>query len=169
VDVGRQQRIASVLTQHHDLAQTTIYSSHYLFETLRLLGRTDLVLKRLNDWDALTQNGLKTTIESPEPTRSDCHAWGAHPVFHFFATLLGIRPAAPGFREVTIHPQLGGLKEAEGTLVHPQGEISVRCRCEGDGMQVEVLLPAGVTGTLVSGDARYSLPDGYSRMEMPLR
>jgi len=169
VDVGRQQRIASVLTQHHDLAQTTIYFSHYLFETLRVLGRTDLVLKRLNDWDALTQNGLKTTIESPEPTRSDCHAWGAHPVFHFFATLLGIRPAAPGFREVTIHPQLGGLKEAEGTLVHPQGEISVRCRCEGDGMQVEVLLPAGVTGTLVSGDARYSLPDGYSRMEMPLR
>ena len=33
-------------------------------------------------------------------TRSDCHAWGAHPVFHFYATVLGIRPAAPGFRRV---------------------------------------------------------------------
>ncbi|GIV20046.1 MAG: hypothetical protein KatS3mg023_1797 [Armatimonadota bacterium] len=169
VDAARQQRIASVLTQPNELAQTTIYFSHYLFETLRVLGRTDLILKRLDDWYALTQNGLKTTIESPEPTRSDCHAWGAHPVFHLFATILGIRPAAPGFREVVIHPQLGGLNQAEGTLVHPQGEISVRCRREGEKMQVEVLLPTGVRGTLVSGDTRHPIPDGHSRMEIPGR
>lgn len=169
VDVGKQERIARVLTQPNDLAQTTIYFSHYLFETLRVLGRTDLILKRLDDWYALTQNGLKTTIESPEPTRSDCHAWGAHPVFHFFATILGIRPAAPGFREVVIHPQLGGLNEAQGTLVHPRGEISVRCRREADRMQVEVLLPAGVTGTLISGETSRPVPDGHSRTELPLR
>lgn len=167
VDAAKQERIARVLTQPNDLAQTTIYFSHYLFETLRVLGRTDLILKRLDDWYALTQNGLKTTIESPEPTRSDCHAWGAHPVFHFFATILGIRPAAPGFREVMIHPQLGGLNEAQGTLVHPRGEISVHCRREGDRMQVEVSLPAGVTGTLVSGGTRHSIPEGYTRMEVP--
>ncbi len=169
VDTLRQERIAHVLTQPNDLAQTTIYFSHYLFEALRVLGRTDLILKRLDDWYALTRNGLKTTIESPEPTRSDCHAWGAHPVFHFFATILGIRPAAPGFREVMIHPQLGGLNEAQGTLVHPRGEISVHCRREGGKMQVEVLLPAGVRGTLVSGDICQLIPNGYSRMEIPGR
>ncbi|MDW8321076.1 MAG: alpha-L-rhamnosidase C-terminal domain-containing protein [Armatimonadota bacterium] len=168
VDAERQGRIARVLTQPNDLAQTTIYFSHYLFETLRLLERTDLILKRLDDWYALTRKGLKTTIESPEPTRSDCHAWGAHPVFHFFATLLGIRPAAPGFREVVIQPQLGGLNEAQGTLVHPRGEISVRCYREGDRMQVEMLLPAGVKGTLVSGESRQPLPDGYSRKEISI-
>lgn len=167
VDAGKQERIARVLTQPNDLAQTTIYFSHYLFETLRVLGRTDLILKRLDDWYALTRNGLKTTIESPEPARSDCHAWGAHPVFHFFATILGIRPAAPGFREVVIQPQLGGLTEAQGTLVHPRGEISMRCRRDGDRMQVEVSLPAGVTGTLVSGGTRHSIPEGYTLMEVP--
>ncbi|GBC96474.1 hypothetical protein HRbin16_02278 [bacterium HR16] len=169
VDTEKQKRIASVLTQPNNLAQTTIYFSHYLFETLRVLGRTDLILKRLDDWYVLTRNGLKTTIESPEPTRSDCHAWGAHPVFHFFATLLGIRPAAPGFREVLIHPQLGGLSEAQGTLVHPRGEVSVRCRREKDRVQVEVMLPAGVKGTLVSGDTLHPIPDGYTRLEIPDR
>ncbi len=163
----RPARLAQTLTQPNDLAKTTIYFSHYLFETLRVLKRPDLILQRLDEWYQLTQNGLKTTIESPEPTRSDCHAWGAHPVFHFYASILGIRPTAPGFAQVTIEPQLGHLTQAEGRLVHPRGEISVRCQRDGKALQAEVLLPEGVTGTLVAGETRLPIPEGYSRHEVP--
>jgi alpha-L-rhamnosidase len=162
----RQARLAQTLTQPNDLAKTTIYFSHYLFETLRVLKRPDLILQRLDEWYRLTQNGLKTTIESPEPTRSDCHAWGAHPVFHFYASILGIRPAVPGFAQVTIEPHLGTLTQAEGRLVHPRGEISVRCQRDGKTLQVEVLLPMGITGTLVAGETRLPIPEGYSQHEV---
>ncbi len=100
-------------------------------------------------WFNLKPQGFKTTFEMPEPSRSDCHAWGAHPVFHYFATLLGIRPAAPGFKSVRIQPQLGPLESARGTLVHPAGRIALDVRRAGERLRGEVELPDGVTGELL--------------------
>jgi alpha-L-rhamnosidase len=133
-------RVGEGLLTNPDLARTTIYFSFYLFEAHRILGRIDALLDRLGDWQVLADNGLKTTIEQPEPTRSDCHAWGAHPLFHFYATLAGIRPVAPGFTKAEITPQLGSLQKLEARMPHPQGEIWVTV----DGDAVEVTLPAGV-------------------------
>ena len=48
-----------------------------------------------------------------------------HPLHHYFASILGIRPAAPGFSKVRIAPQMGGLTSARGTMVHPDGDIEV--------------------------------------------
>jgi hypothetical protein len=123
------------------LVRTTIYFSHYLFEAYRLLGRVDKLIDRMDLWFGLVENGLKTTIESPEPTRSDCHAWGAHPLFHYLTTVLGIRPGGFGFETVKINPQLGPLDWAHGKLAHPNGMIEVEVR-HGD---VKVVLPPGVT------------------------
>ena len=51
--------------------------------------------------------GLTTWAEMPEPTRSDCHAWGASPNIEFFRILLGIDSNAPGFKSIRIAPSLG--------------------------------------------------------------
>jgi alpha-L-rhamnosidase len=145
LDPERRSRVAEGLLTAHDLARTTIYFSHYLFEALRVLGRVDVLLERLSLWDELLKNGLKTPVEMPEPTRSDCHGWGSHPLFHFFATILGIRPGA-GFRTVTITPQLGGLAYASGVMVHPNGELRVEVRHGKDAVTGSVRLPPGVSG-----------------------
>lgn len=97
-------------------------------------------LARLQEWETLLGDGLKTTIEMPEPTRSDRHAWGAHPLFHFHATLAGIRPAAPGFESVEVKPQLGSLSWIEAEMPHPRGTIRV---IVSDGVET-VELPEGV-------------------------
>jgi hypothetical protein len=159
---AERERIADGLLRAPDLARTTIYFTHYLFETFRLLGRPDALLDRLGLWFDLKTNGLKTTVEMPEPTRSDCHAWGAHPVFHFYATLLGVRPAAPGFAEVTVAPQLGPLDWARGTMPHPRGEIVVDVRRTGepDGVEAQITLPEGVTGTFRHGGRSLPLRPG---------
>ncbi len=133
-------RLENGLLTDSDLARATIYFSHYLFETYRELGQIDTFLKRLDLWEELVENDLKTTIEMPEPTRSDCHAWGAHPLFHFYATLAGIRPVAPSFSKVEIKPQLGSLDWLEAKIPHPQGEIYIRV----DGETEVVALPNGV-------------------------
>lgn len=139
VPADRRERVFQGLLEA-ELDRTTIYFSHYLFETYRLLGRPDRILDRIPLWFDHVKSGLKTTIESPEPTRSDCHAWGAHPLYHYYATFLGIRPTAPGFTEVEIKPLVGSLRYASGTMPTPHGDLSVRVK---DG-EVTVRLPEGV-------------------------
>ena len=141
-----QSRIGEGLRGADDLARTTISFNHYLFETYRALDCMDLFFQRMQTWFDLKKIGLRTTPEQPEPTRSDCHGWGAHPIYHFFASVLGVRPAEMGFARVEISPQLGSLKHAAGKLVHPKGLIDIALRKEAETLIGDVTLPAGVSG-----------------------
>ena len=102
------------LVKAEGLTRATFYFAHYLFEAYRITNQIEPLFARLSDWKVLAENGLKTTIENHEPTRSDCHAWGAHPLFHLFATLAGIRPAAPGFRARRSRATSGALAMVRG-------------------------------------------------------
>ena len=148
-----------------NLSRTTIYFSHYLFETCTMLGRVDALFDRLGMWFDLEKLGFKTTFEEPEPSRSDCQAWGAHPLFHYFASILGIRPAVPGFSEVSVEPQLGPLSFAGGTLPHPNGVIRVEFKVDGGTVtgMIEVFDVMALSGT---GNAR-SMASGVSKATIP--
>jgi len=162
----KRTRLADGLLTAPDLERATIYFTHYLFEALYALGRGDQILPRLDLWFGLKAQGLMATFESPEPCRSDCHAWGAHPLYHYHASLLGIRPAAPGFRAVRIAPQLGTLTRAESTLPHPAGQIITRVKRAGVGVQAEVTLPADVSGTFVWEGQTVALKAGENQVEI---
>jgi hypothetical protein len=155
-----RDRATQGLLSATDLARTTIYFTHYLFETFYALGRPDAFIDRMDLWFGLTKLGLKTTIEHPEPTRSDCHAWAAHPVYHYFASILGIRPASFGFDTVRIAPELGELTHAKGSLVHPNGTIEVELSADGGKLTGYVDLPAGVSGTFDFADQSLRLKPG---------
>ncbi len=159
------QRLADGLFSAPDLARTTIYFSHYYFETCRLFGRMDKLFARLALWRELLELGFKTTMESPEPSRSDCHAWGAHPIFHCYATLLGIRPAAPGFARVRVAPQLGPLQWCEGAMPHPRGMIEVRLERAGGQIRARIVLPPGVEGDFVWDGHTRPLQSGRNEFE----
>ena len=143
-DGEQREQIAHGLLNERDLARTTIYFSHYLFEAYRKIDRTDKIFERLGLWFDLKASGLRTTIEHPEPTRSDCHAWGAHPLFHYYTTFLGIHPKLPACSELLIHPQPGPLKQLCGTLPTPQGEVEVNLKRDGERWQGYVNVPEGV-------------------------
>jgi hypothetical protein len=131
-----------------------------------VLGVVEHFFERMQGWFELKTQGLKTTIEMPEPTRSDCHAWGAHPLFHYFATLLGIRPAEPGFKTVHIAPQLVSLTSARGTMVHPAGEIEVDLQRESSTLRGHITLPQGVSGTFAFGGVTQPLTAGRQEIEV---
>jgi hypothetical protein len=160
-----QERILQGLLKDGDLARTTIYFTHYLFETYYRLGYPEKILERLSLWFDLEKFGFKTTLETLEPSRSDCHAWGAHPVYHYYASFLGIRPDGGGFRRVRIAPQLGTLSWAEGTLPHPQGQIQVSLRREPDGLQVAISLPPAVGGIFVWQGKEQALKPGKNNFK----
>ncbi len=146
------------------LTRATWYFTHYLGEALAMSGRVDVLLARLEAWFGLPAQGFLTIPERPEPSRSDCHAWSAHPLYHQLASILGVRPSSPGFATVRIRPQLGGLAKASGRIPHRLGEIVVDVARDDSGkpggMRGEVVLPAGLSGTLELGDEVITLESG---------
>jgi hypothetical protein len=87
LSLERAERIAAALfddeSNRQDLASASIYFSHYVFEAAKRYGRKDWMRSRLTPWLELEEQGYRTTPEHWGPTRSECHAWGAHPLLHF--------------------------------------------------------------------------------------
>ncbi|HEY1786823.1 MAG TPA: alpha-L-rhamnosidase C-terminal domain-containing protein, partial [Verrucomicrobiae bacterium] len=132
-----------------DLKRATIYFSFYLMETWQKFGRGDLIIDRMSFWKDLVKQGLKTPVEAPGNTRSDCHAWGSHPLFDLQASVAGVRPASPGFRTVRIAPLPGNLPRITSRLPHPDGFITLDLKFDGEHCHGKVELPAGITGIFV--------------------
>lgn len=155
---------AAVMTrivEDRSLIQATLYFRYYVDEALYRSGMADRYLEGLGPWRTMLQNGMTSTAESPEPSRSDSHAWSAHPNYHLLATLLGIRPASPGFRTVRIAPALGALRRASGRMPHPAGMIEVDLRRSGNrGVTGTVRLPEGLTGEFRWNGASVALTGG---------
>jgi alpha-L-rhamnosidase len=150
-DILPSEKLKSVshsLRYDADLHRASLYFSHYLFETYRLLEMTDLYETRLaKDWGKLIAVDMRTAPEhDPDTTRSECHAWSANPVYHFYATILGIRPLSAGFKTVLIQPNLGSLEWAKGTMPHKMGEISADFKQQDKTITGTIILPEGLTG-----------------------
>jgi hypothetical protein len=74
-----------------------------------------------------------------------CHGWASGPTAWLSQNVLGVKPLEPGFKRVTIVPQLGNLKWAEGTYPTPLGPIRVRHERTADGsIKSEIDVPEGV-------------------------
>jgi hypothetical protein len=147
------------------LTQSTYYFTYYQFEALRKAGRGDRYVEMLSPWRQMLALGLTTVPETAEPTRSDSHAWSAHPNYGLLATVLGVRPAAPGFRRVRIEPHLGSLTRAEGRVPHPRGAISVTwAKTDAGGLRGEVTLPAGLEGVAVWNGKHVALRPGRQEL-----
>ncbi|MFA6815888.1 MAG: hypothetical protein WCS73_06295 [Lentisphaeria bacterium] len=69
------------------LNQCGIYFSFYYQEACLRHGFDQLFEKRLEKYYALLDTGLKTIPEEFENPRSDCHAWGAYPLYHYASIL----------------------------------------------------------------------------------
>jgi hypothetical protein len=156
-------RAKIALTAGDGVAPCTISFRHFLFEALGILGHADAILDGIAGWNEYAGYGLTTLPEGPEPSRSDCHAWGAHPLYHLVSTILGLRPGAPGFTSVRIRPQLGRLETASGSIPHPAGRIGIRLQRMGDAYDASISLPPGLTATVICSGCTTTLSEPESR------
>ncbi len=145
----------------------SLYFRFYLSRALEAAGLGDEYLGLLHPWRELLAQGLSTWPEHPEPSRSDCHAWSAHPAFDLLRIVAGIAPSAPGFAAVKIEPHLGPLRRVLAAMPTPRGEIAVAYRRDGDRLQAEVVLPDGLSGTFVWKGRATALHGGRQQLELP--
>lgn len=131
-------------------AKATVYFKFYLFEAMYHIKRADLIWPELRLWHDMLDKGLTTFAETSEPSRSDCHGWSSHPLYHFIASILGIRPTAPGCSEISIRPLLRTkttppLPEILGAkFTIADGDCYVRLKAHGDSWDVYKKFPPGI-------------------------
>ena len=145
------------IIESNNIAKTSYYFRFYLFEAMYHAGRGDLVWSRFSDWQEMIDLGLSTVSETPEPSRSDCHAWSAHPLFHFFASILGIRPIEPLFKKIAISPAItkpdfpcSFPKSIGGTCMTPYGPLEVQLIDSNGNWDVNVNCPEKVSFSIVN-------------------
>lgn len=145
----REKMIFDRVIAFPEAARSTIYFSHYLFEAARKLKRGDLVLERLRrDWFILRKMGFKTTYETPMPSRSDCHAWGAHPLYHYYASIIGLRPTALGSNKFTIEPMCDFLDHFDAELLMKDKIIKISGRKDHDTQHMQVKINSSPMSTV---------------------
>ena len=153
------------LLQDLSLTETTLYFRHYLFEAYYQTGRIERIREGFAFWNQLIDKGLLTPVERHEPSRSDCHAWSSHPLFHLWGSLLGIRPQAPGFREISIKPQIADLGNVQAKMPHPKGSIHYRQIVDASRISITVRAPESLSGQLRWHGKSYPLERGELNFE----
>lgn len=155
-----QATILRKIRIEEDVMPTTFYYRFYLMQALHQVGMGDEYLQELQPWYDMLDLGLTTFAEKPDPTRSDCHAWSASPNYDLLATVAGIRPAAPGFKQVAIQPSPGAMEQFAASMPHPAGMITLQYNQTAEGARFSVALPKGISGTFTYKDQLQTITGG---------
>ncbi len=153
----------------HDYHLTTgIFGTKYLFQALDQAGRNDVAYRIVNQktfpgWGYMLEHGATTMWEHWE--FSDNTFSHNHPMFGsvsewFYKSILGIRPAAPGFKEILIKPSVvGDLTWAKGHHDCPYGRIEVEWKRDGKRLTLDVTIPPNSTADIVFPSSSTSLSE----------
>jgi alpha-L-rhamnosidase len=146
------------------VSRASYYFQFYVVAALEHAGLGDLYLDTLKPWREMLAQGFTTTPETPDPTRSDTHAWSSHPAYYLNAIVAGVRPASSSFSTVRIQPHLGKLDWAEVVTPHPEGEIRASFRRNGNSIEATIELPGKTTGVLIWEEKEFPLHPGKQRI-----
>jgi len=167
IPASEQTELLDKVLKDETMIPTQIYFSFYLMRALKKVGWGDQYLDNLQHWEIMINNGLTTFAERSLEGRSECHAWSAHPLYDFLATVAGIESAEPGYKSVKIEPHLGRLDEITASSHHPLGMIEVYLkRAKNEGIKGRIQLPGDLTGTFTWHDRIIELQAGENSIDM---
>ena len=109
-------------------SSASYYFRFYLARALDHAGMADEYLNSIDPWRKLLPLHFSTWPEIPGNTRSDSHAWSAHPIYDLLTLVAGIEPASPRLRHGPHRSPPGHAALAQGQLSpsrgHDRGGIS---------------------------------------------
>ena len=135
------------------------YMEKYVYEALMRMGHVDYALERFKKrFGLMIADTLHTTLyegwqEGGYGGGSTNHAWSGGMLTDICEQMLGIRPTAPGWKEVVIQPTIRSITEAAITIPTVNGALSYSYKDDGTTYRATVTIPKNMT-------IRFSTPDG---------
>jgi hypothetical protein len=148
-----------------EFSPASVYFRFYVARALDHAGMNDLYLGSLGPWRSMLDIGLTTFAETAEPTRSDDHAWSAHPNYDLLTLVAGIRPGSPGFHSVLVAPHPSNLTEISARMPHPYGDITEHAKLVQGGWVFDITLPPGLAGTFAWAGTSTALAPGANHLD----
>lgn len=140
--------------QDADVVKCSFCMQFYLFRALEKAGMYEETIPLWADWRQLIAQKLTTIPESPGQPRSDCHGWGAIPLYEFPAVWLGVNPGSPGWKSIQIHPRTDLVDHLSGTCCTPYGPVFVSwARISASHIHLWIQAPPDI-------DTEVRMPDG---------
>jgi hypothetical protein len=167
----RQQQVMGEMlkidpgTTPNGTLSASYYFRFYLARALDHAGLGDEYLKAIVPWRKMLAQHFSTWPETPGDTRSDSHAWSAHPIYDLLTLVSGVEPGGPGFATVRIAPHMGVLSSLKARFPHPQGAITVEYHRNGDGLDATVNLPGTLAGDFVFKGKTWPLKPGSNQIQ----
>jgi len=146
--------LLSEYERHNWHVATGIFGCKMAFDVLRQYNLNDVAYRVANQrdypgWGFMLAGGATTLWESweyPDNASSQNHPMFGSTEEWFYRSLLGINPAEPGFRKISIKPQpAGDLKWAKGSYSSIRGKIVSDWKIEGDTYTLSVEIPANTS------------------------
>jgi alpha-L-rhamnosidase len=154
-------------TSPDGILSASYYFRFYLARALDHAGMADNYLQSLDPWRKLLPLHFSTWPEVPGDTRSDSHAWSAHPIYDMLTLVAGVEPASPGFAAVRIAPHLGNLNSLAANFPHPQGTIQMDYHRHPGAFDATITLPGTLAGTFVYQGKNWPLKAGSNHIVVP--
>ena len=154
-------------TSPDGILSASYYFRFYLARALDHAGMADNYLQSLDPWRKLLPLHFSTWPEVPGDTRSDSHAWSAHPIYDMLTLVAGVEAASPGFAAVRIAPHLGDLNSLVASFPHPQGTIQVDYHRQPGVFEATITLPGTLAGTFVYQGRSWPLKAGTNHIVVP--
>ena len=137
------------------------YMEKYVYEALMRMGHADYALERFKRrFGPMIADPQHTTLyegwqEGGYGGGSTNHAWSGGMLTDICEQILGIRPTAPGWKEVVIHPTVSPITEAAITIPTVAGPLSYSFKNDGTTYRTTVTVPKGMK-------VHFIAPDGYT-------
>lgn len=152
LETGRKNLLETLKHREH-YAQCTVSMALYLFRALEITGLYEETKDCWNIWRQMIKSHMTTVAESDQYPRSECHGWGALALYELPAVVLGVRPAAPGFEKISVHPVPGCFTWARGQVVTPGGMVRVEWERGNEGeMRTRVTANRNVLPSIIKED-----------------
>lgn len=157
------------------ITPVSYYFAWYLARAQVHAGLADRYHGLLGTWRSLLAMNYTTWPEERDisrpgamaSTRSDSHAWSAHPTADLLRIVAGIGPGAPGYSRVRVEPALGPLKRLDAAAATPLGPVSVRYRLENGELRAVIAKPARLPGEFVWRGRSYPLQSTRTSLTLP--
>ncbi len=146
---NRQQEILKKSMDDLTIPQCSYAGSYFLFRALEKVGKYSDTLPLWEKWKRLLPLNLTTWPEDLTRQRSDCHGWGALPLYEFTRHILGVRAEVPGYESIIIEPCFVGLTYAKGQVITPKGIAWINWEKNKQNIKVTGYVPEGVPYKLV--------------------
>lgn len=146
---------------------TTYYFAWYLVRAFEHAGLRERYPALLKTWRDLLDLHYTTWPESRQNTRSDTHAWSAHPTADMLNIIAGIGPDAPGYARLRVAPVLGDLTSLDAAAATPSGRVSVRYTVKDGQLEAQIDRPDALPGDFIWKGKRYPLTQAHSRFTLP--